>query len=273
MSSIKLKRYSFDIFKNNHLLYIEGHRGVNKEFYQNSIPSIKQAIKYELDSIELDIWLSKDKIPFIFHGWRYGQLSLHCKNVTDTNLTINSLTSDEIAKFELKENGQKIPTFNEVLDLCKNKIFINIEIKDPNINETFNQIIQLIEEKKMLNQIAISSFHHNYYDLVSKYNKEHDNDEKIEFGFLYCDQRDEIFVPYRYDTKGCTMNIYQRDATKEIVKKAHENGIAVTCWFKMVDEENENIYQRLVDCGVDGICCNEPNKAKEFRDKLYKMNN
>jgi glycerophosphoryl diester phosphodiesterase len=271
MSSTKLKRYAFDIFNKDHKLYIEGHRGVNKELYQNSIPSIKQAIKYDLDSIELDIWLSKDKIPIIFHGWKYGQLSLHCENVEDTNLTINSLTSEEIAQYELKENGQKIPTFNEVLDLCKNKIFINLEIKDPNINETFDQIIKLVEEKKMLNQIAISSFHHKYYDLVYKYNKEHN--EKIEFGFLYCDQRDDIFVPYRFDTKGCTMNIYQGDVTKEIVKKAHENGIAVLCWFKMVDEENENIYKRLFDCDVDGICCNEPNKAKEFRDKLYEMNN
>ena len=66
------------------------------------------------------------------------------------------MTSDEITKFELKENGQKTPTFNEDLDLCKNEIFINIEINDQNINEIFNQIRKLIKEKKMLNQITFT---------------------------------------------------------------------------------------------------------------------
>ena len=38
-----------------------------------------------------------------------------------------------------------IPTFSEVLDLCKNKIFVNIELKDPNFKDTFNRVIKLIE--------------------------------------------------------------------------------------------------------------------------------
>ena len=271
MNSTKLKRYAFDIFNKEHKLYIEGHRGVNKELYQNSIPSIKQAIKYDLDSIELDIWLSKDKIPIIFHGWKYGQLSLHCENVEDTDLTINSLTSEEIAQYELKENGQKIPTFNEVLDLCKNKIFINVEIKDPNINDTFKEVIKLIEEKNMISQIAISSFHHEYYDLVLKYNNEHD--EKIEFGYLYYDQRDkDDFKPYKFNTNGCSMNVYQKDITKEMVEKAHENNIAILVWFKMKDKESNELYQKLFDYGIDVMCCNEPKKAKEFRDNIYYKN-
>ena len=81
---------------------------------------------------------------------------------------------------ELKETNQKIPTLNEVLNLCKNQIFINIELKDPNVIETFNQVINLIEEKKMLNQIALSSFNSKYYGLILNYNLTHE--EKIEFG-------------------------------------------------------------------------------------------
>ena len=268
MDSTNLQRHSFDIFKKGHKIFVEGHRGVKREHYQNSLNSFKQAIKYNLDSIELDIWLTKDKIPVILHGGKEGQLYDHIKDV-DKNLIVNNLTLEELLKLKLKgKEDQTIPTFNEVLDLCKNKIFINIEINDPNINDTFNEVIKLIEEKKMFNQIAISSFHHDYFNLVSKYNKEHD--DKIEFGYLYFDQAEkENFKPYKFNTNGCSMNIYQKDVTKEIVDKAHENDMVVLVWFKMLDEESNELYQKLFDYGIDIICCNEPLKAKEFRDNKY----
>ena len=70
-----LKRKSFDIFNKNHKIFIEGHRGVNREKPQNTKTSFLKAIEYQLDSIELDIWLSKDKIPVVFHGGNEGELS------------------------------------------------------------------------------------------------------------------------------------------------------------------------------------------------------
>ena len=74
MSLNTIQRYSHDIFKKPHKVFIEGHRGVNREFFENSIESFKQAIKYNLDSIELDIWLTKDKIPIVIHGGFRGCL-------------------------------------------------------------------------------------------------------------------------------------------------------------------------------------------------------
>ena len=69
--------------------------------------------------------------------------------------------------------------------------------------------------------------------------------------------------------KNICFNIYHKDITKEIVDKAHENGNGVMAWFKMKDLENDDVYKRLFDCGINVICCNEPNKAKEYRDNKY----
>ncbi len=148
----------------------------------------------------------------------------------------------------------------EVLILCKNKIFINIELKDSNVNDTFNQVIKLIEEKEMINQIAISSFNYNYYDLILKYNWIWKNIWHFFFPF---------FKKYHFELKNICFNIYHKDITKEIVDKAHENGNGVMAWFKMKDVENDDVYKRLFDCGINVICCNEPNKAKEYRDNKY----
>lgn len=270
MNSNNINRHSFDIFKKPHKIFIEGHRGVNREFFQNTIDSFKQAIKYNLDSIELDVWLTKDKIPIVIHGGFKGNLRAFVKNIglfyhpKDLNL-------EDLLKFELKQVNSKIPTLNEVLDLCKDKIFINIEIKDPNINEAFNQIIKLLEEKKMLNQVALSSFNIKYYYLISKYNDTHV--DKIEFGKIYGISLIPFFKRFKYNIKNISLNIYHKDITKEIVDKAHKNGIAVMAWFNMKEKENEKIYKRIFDCGIDVICCNEPNKAKEYRDNKYYIKN
>ena len=38
-------------------------------------------------------------------------------------------------------------------------------------------------------------------------------------------------------------------------------------------ELEDRLYQKLFDMGIDVICCNEPHKAKEFRDNVYNKNN
>ena len=119
----------------------------------------------------------------------------------------------------------------------------------------------------MFNQIDISSFVHGYHDYIDKYNKTHD--EKIEFGFLYYDQKDKEFIPYKFENSGSTMNVYQKDATKEIVDKAHANNIPIMVWFKYDDEECDKDYKRLLDLGVDCICCNRPDEAMKYRDNVY----
>ena len=266
MNSNNIKRHSFDIFQQYHKVFIEGHRGVNREIFQNTIDSFKQAIKYNLDSIELDVWLTKDKIPIVIHGGLKGNLHGFLKH-SPLFIFPKVLNLEELLKYELKETNEKIPTLNEVLDLCKNTIFINIELKDPNIIETFNQVIKLVEEKKMINQIAFSSFNNKYYDLILNYNLTHE--QKIEFGRIYGGSLIPFYKRFKFDIKNISLNIYHKDVTKEIVDKAHKNGNAVMAWFKMKEKENENIYKRLFDCGIDVICCNETNKAKEYRDNKY----
>jgi glycerophosphoryl diester phosphodiesterase len=264
--STTIQRYSHDIFKKPHKIFIEGHRGVNREFFENSIESFKQAIKYDLDSIELDIWLTKDKVPIVIHGGVSGCLYGYFKNISLLSFP-QYYTLEELSKYEMIETNSKIPTLNEVLDLCKNKIFINIELKDPDLDETFNQVIKLIEEKKMINQIGISSFYHQYYDLVLDYNRRHE--EKIEYAKIFDSSIFPFSMRYNFKDKNICINIYQNDITKDIVNKAHENGCAVMAWFKMKEDESEEIYQKLFDCGIDVLSCNEPNKAKEFRDNKY----
>ena len=60
----KLARYPEDIFFFNKT-FIECHRGINKGISQNTLQAFSKAIDYNFQSIEADVWLTKDNVSII----------------------------------------------------------------------------------------------------------------------------------------------------------------------------------------------------------------
>ena len=111
-----------------HRLTLEGHRGGFRP--KNSLKSFSQAIDFGLDSIELDIWLTKDLIPIVIHGGFEGFLE-------EDFPALNLKAMDKFNDFNLSElekvrfEGEPIPKFAEILELAKGtQMKINIEIKE-----------------------------------------------------------------------------------------------------------------------------------------------
>ena len=179
---------------------------------------------------------------------------------------VTNLTWDELQKYRTIKGNLKMPSLKEVFKLTKNKILMNLEIKDPRNNLVFPHIIKLVEKFHFFNQISISSFHHYYYNNVEEYNKKHK--KKLVFGFIYNKGNNGSF---EYNKQGHSLNIYWSDVTKKVCNKAHKNGMAVLAWFSLDDEETNEKYKKLIDKGVDVICSNFPLLAKNFRDKYYSI--
>ena len=256
---VKIKRYPQDIFI-SHKLFIESHAGLNKEVFQNTLKSFSKAIEYNIESLETDVWLTKDKVLVLVHGSIEGELGEYF----DHSGNVMNLTWNELSKFRTIQDNLTNPKLSDALKLIKNKIFLNLEIKDPRIDLVFPYIIKEIEKYDFFEQISLSSLYHGYYEKIKEYNK--NNDQNIVFGFVYKRNQSQNFD---YSKKGSSLNIYFKDATKEVCDKAHQNGMAVLAWIRIKDRENYKVYKKLADNGVDIICCNDPVSAKKFRDNLY----
>jgi glycerophosphoryl diester phosphodiesterase len=255
-----LKRRSFQLLT-PHKCFIEGHRGVNKLEPENTLKSFAHSYQSNLDGIELDIWLTKDKIPVVIHGTEEGGIEDSLNGIGK----IKEMTLEELKKIKTKVGDSNVPTLEEVFQYCKNKLFINIELKDPEIKETLKEVMKLVEKYDMTNQIAFSSFNHEYAEELKNY------PTQFEFGYLYEDKNDKNFLPYKFNVSNCSMNVYCNDVDAEFVKKAHERGIAVMCWCSSQNEENEQFYSKLFSYGIDVLCCNEPDKAVLFRNKFFQL--
>ncbi len=242
--------------------FIESHRGCNRLAPENSLSAFKKAIEIGCDSIEFDVWLSKDKIPVVIHGNSKGEI----EETTTGKGCVNDFTFRQLSEFFIHNHDEGIPSLEYVLILCKDKIFVNIEIKDTNLSECFTVILNLINQHEMNRQVAISSFQHDYWEEIKKKEKH----TQIEFGFLYDTAEGQIceFI-LTEERRNSTINLWYKEVNPDIVQKAHEKNIAVHCWFGMADPETEEIFKYLMECGTDIICTNTPQLAMKVRDDVF----
>ena len=107
---------------------ITAHRGDVSQAPENTIPAFKAAIESGADWIELDINQTKDGVLVVLHDE-------NLMRVAGVPHKVRDLTYDEIRSLDVGSRlgpdfqGTSIPTLSEVLDYCRGKIKLNIEIK------------------------------------------------------------------------------------------------------------------------------------------------
>jgi len=255
-----LRRKSFDSinrFKENKRCFIEGHRGCRTQ-PENTLRSIRIAIEKGCDSVEFDVWITKDLIPVVIHGEDDG--SIH--KSTNGSGIVNDLEYLYLSRLDAGE-GEKVPSLEEVIELCKDKVFLNIELKDPQIEKTMNAVLSIIDRFRIRHQIAISSFKHEYFNELKRLNV-----TDIEFGFLHNSKCKEDLT-YDLTRALTTCNFNAKFVTKEIVETAHKYNVAILVWFSTEkNEENEQEYSRILSYGVDIICVNYIDLAVKTRENF-----
>ena len=98
------------------------HRGLhNESFPENSLGAFRNAVEHRY-GIELDIQLSKDKIPMVFHDATLNR-------VCGIDGKLAEYTCEELQKMHLLGSEYTIPTLREVLELVDGRVPLLIEFK------------------------------------------------------------------------------------------------------------------------------------------------
>ena len=100
------------------------HRGLfdnDSEAPENSLPAFKRAVDAGY-GIELDVQLSKDGIPVVFHD-------ATLKRMCGVNGNVWDYTLEELQQIKLANSSATIPTFAEVLKTVDGKVPLIIEYK------------------------------------------------------------------------------------------------------------------------------------------------
>lgn len=135
------------------LKVLYAHRGLHDNALaapENSMAAFKRAMDAGY-GIELDVQLSKDKIPVVFHDFTLMRVCGEEGKVAD-------YTFAKLQQFSLYHSEEKIPAFADVLKLVDGKVPLIVEYKIPDGHtEVCSAADKLLREYKGL--YCIESFH------------------------------------------------------------------------------------------------------------------
>lgn len=228
-------------------IYVIAHRGAHQGIPENSLPAYQKAIDLGCDFVEIDIRTTKDGQFVSVHNSTIGNYTTGKKgNVKD--LTLAELKSMDIGeKLGDEWKNTKIPTFEEILQLCKGKIGIYLDLKDAPIPE----LMTIIRKYDMENDII---WYIPYQYLINM------NDIQQVFGrsFPMPDPGDEKNLNVALEK--IKPNVIATDMGKlseSFVETAHKFNTMV-----FVDEKEGTIleWEKIISWGTDGIQTDKPSE-------------
>ncbi|MBR6886599.1 MAG: glycerophosphodiester phosphodiesterase family protein [Bacteroidales bacterium] len=137
--------------ENPKLCLVMAHRGNSSDFSipENSLPAIEKCVADKVDIFEMDLFTTKDGVLVVSHDSDLGR-------ETTGSGSIKSKTLEQIKSYNLKDrNGnatsEKMLTFDEFLDACKGRIYINVDIGDRDVN--IPEAVKAVYRKGMTQQV------------------------------------------------------------------------------------------------------------------------
>ena len=231
-----------------------GHRGVKDLCPENTLESIARAFEIGLKFVEIDVKISRDKVPILLHDDTLDRTTNGSGLAIDYDY--ESIKKLDAGKFFYKKNTNIfVPKLEDILSLCNNKNGnLNIELK-PNKNFEKENIFQIYKLTKNINKIDIffSSFDITSILEISKIYPQSFRSFLLD-NFKEYNIDDLINISTNNDLKICGLNIDL--VTADIIKKIKKSNILITVY----SDKNINLSSAndIFSIGVDSIFVDNP---------------
>lgn len=216
---------------------------------ENSIAAITRALSLEIDAIEIDVFQVEGEL-LITHDRRLGRV-ISGEGII-TNLPLHYLRQQQL------DNGEPIPTLQQVLELVGDKVLLNIEIKGANSVPRLEQVLRdyVSDCQGSFDQYVISSFDHQQLFQAMQHLPEVKRGVLIEG------------IPMDYAAcceplKAYAFNTHLSFVTPELVADARKRGLEN--WVYTVNHTDD--WARLEKMGVDAVFTDKPDALIAFNKR------
>ena len=222
-----------------------GHRGAMGHAPENTLPSIRAALKLSVDAIEIDVFRIASGELVVFHDNTLGKL-------TNGKGRIEEKTLDELSTL-LVLGSAKIPTLKEVLTEINGAASVNVELKGTHTAEGTIALFDDFVSNGIFTaeQLYVSSFD---WDELRDFRKA---TNKYDIALL-TDKNPLDAVNVAYELNAVAINPNYRQLSADIVHSLHAYGLKVIPYTV----NNLADIAALIEMGVNGIITDYPERLK-----------
>ncbi len=222
---------------------ITAHRGAKAVAPENTLAAFKAAIDAGADYVELDVQHTRDRQVVVMHDADFMRMGGDPRRVAD--LTAAEIATIDIGrKFGPRFAGEHAPTLEEVIDLARGRIRINIELKynvpDPGLAPA---VVELLRREDFIDQVVITSLDYAALKQVKSL------EPRIRTGHIVTAAVGDVLR-----TEADFLSLNSAKAPARLVRRARAAGKDVAAWTV----NDPEVMLRMIERGVDNIITDDP---------------
>jgi glycerophosphoryl diester phosphodiesterase len=233
---------------------VGAHRGGSMRMDSNTISAFEHALEAGADILEMDLRLTKDGVPVVFHDPRLPRLHGHERAIAD-------LTLEELREYKVALR-HPIPTFEEVLRWCRGRAVINAEFKE---QEVVVPAVRLVGEYRAHEWV--------YFQTKSdplRYGLARCEDPRVALLFKPADEDDLDWALGLEDDRLVVIELDDPMRRPDVVERVHEAGklASSNAWhFDVLQEAFCASAGDVFERGIDIAITKRPKSAARQRDR------
>jgi glycerophosphoryl diester phosphodiesterase len=232
------------------------HRGASLAAPENTLSAFRKAIEEKADYVEMDVQESKDGVVVVVHD-------SDLMKVANSPLKVWDATADELRAVDLGSRvglqfaGEKVPTLAEVLQTCKGKAKMDIELKSYGHDEHLEEkVVALVEAAGMHDDCIFMSLDHEQVRRMKELRPT-----------WRCGLLAAKAVGDPTALKADFLAVENKVATARFVRRAHRAGMPVYVWTL---DDPAKMFQAM-SFGADGLITNKPELGRRLVERRDQM--
>lgn len=245
--------------KTKHRFIVVAHRGDHTNAPENTLQAYKDAIKNGVDYVEIDLRTTKDSQLVIMHD-------ASLLRMTGINAKVKDCLYDSLKNVLIRDTNhpewgsQKLPTFEDVLQLCKGKINIYLDFKAASVQQAYNAIqaykmeqhvvVYINEPQQLIDWQSIAPAMPLMISLPQKVTNQA--------------MMDSVLTKYPIAVLDGNYNEY----TIETVRAAQAKNVPI--WADIQGKDEDKHWQTAIALGIDGLQTDHPKDLIAFLKRYRK---
>lgn len=255
---------------------IIAHRGASAFAPENTFAAFRRAIADGADGIELDVRLSKDGVPVVFHDATLQRLAGIERRAAD--LTAAELREIEVGSWfnrafpgraDDKFASEKIPLSAELFEFLadfKNLIYVELKSEDSTTAALAEQVCGLIRRTNLAPNIIVKSFNLEAVKTIKRLAPELRRAALFEPTMRTVLRKKKCILDEARKCGADEISIHYSLATKSFVRRAREENFSTVIWTA----DKPVWVGRAFDYGISAIITNDPANLLAERARLLR---